>query len=660
MNFNSKRAVQIFLISILILSCFFTYVNKFSEKLIPNKEVTITVLDRESGGNEVWILEKSTHTDSDVFNRCLYADKIGVWEYREKEKFSYDNSILVSYGENSGSKINFICSEKPDIVIQLWKMMNGGKISVEYEGHKEIIDLYSKEGEMINFHPFAKSNTALIIKVLIYAVLFILVYLSVFLAISGSEKKNIINKNRCKKIDTKMFLCGFILIYIYSIFQYEIGIPNFMPNGFGDQVYYWNSINFFDGEAWFLKNFAMSSVSFRGYICSIAPAISQKLGVLLGIDSFYIYFIFSAFFASMLIFYSLPKLYEFTTGKKADVFKCIIFLVVYVIYFNGNITAVLMDMPAVSCFFASIVFLLNHRTNEKKMLIMLSGLFMAMTCLYRSSYKHFILGCLIIILFIIALNFIKKKKQAQILNTIFLKKIIISSTLWAIVFVVTCIPQAIINNYKGHIGLLPYDYSGSWDGDYTLCEISANSSFSNIAGYPYGIVSDSQVQNIKNEFYYMDERLKMSQILNLFIENPSDSLTYIGKKLVAGFDVKTSVAYPIKNMSENTGYYLFSLFNYFILFSGLYAISAFDTKRLTKVLFFVILFFLILPQTFVHIEWRYFLPGYVVIYYVFAYFFSDVLIDKDVAKKVFSGNYLFCLSLFMFLMQWISTTFYCV
>lgn len=70
-----------------------------------------------------------------------------------------------------------------------------------------------------------------------------------------------------------------------------------------------------------------------------------------------------------------------------------------------------------------------------------------------------------------------------------------------------------------------------------------------------------------------------------------------------------------------TKFAIISMFYYLLCGCSVYLLliknKLFTLKE--KILFSLIFFTLLLPQTFVHVEHRYFLPGYIIIYYIVCY-----------------------------------------
>lgn len=137
-NINIKRFIQIGLLALLITCSLFTTVNALSYALIPDKEVKITVLEREAGergGNEVWIIKNPIRPDTDTFFNCLEGSRQGKWilkevvygeeakSYRDIEDSSLVADAMVSYGNDNPGSVSFKCPLAPEYSIQFrkWK-----------------------------------------------------------------------------------------------------------------------------------------------------------------------------------------------------------------------------------------------------------------------------------------------------------------------------------------------------------------------------------------------------------------------------------------------------------------------------------------------------------------------------------------------------------
>ena len=153
----------------------------------------------------------------------------------------------------------------------------------------------------------------------------------------------------------------------------------------------------------------------------------------------------------------------------------------------------------------------------------------------------------------------------------------------------------------------------------------------------------------------------MPELLRIFTSQIMDTILIIGKKLFLGFDTKVWVAYPDTPFQHDSRFALFSLLNYFVMGTAVYIIFM-KAKLLNireKVLWFVLFAVLIMPQTWMHVEYRYFLVGYIMMYYMV--FFKAGELFKSERKNVGVvklTHYLLFMDIYIYLSQLISWTMY--
>ena len=205
------------------------------------------------------------------------------------------------------------------------------------------------------------------------------------------------------------------------------------------------------------------------------------------------------------------------------------------------------------------------------------------------------------------------------------------------------------------MGFLPYDFEEAWFGR-SLVESSADSSLSwGEMVTPMSGITDKQMITMKSALYNIEAPLGMAQIFDVFAESPLETFMFILKKILIGFDVQTNVLYPLNNevnWRDSSGM-IFSFVNYFILFTGMYML--FFSKKVNKKerLVSLLLFLsIVLPETFVHMEWRYIIAGYAFLYYMFAFYFigDTVLVPGGYKKLIEESNYLPFMLITIFIM----------
>lgn len=663
-NIDKRNMIAIFFLSIVISCCMFTFVNQLTEKLLPFDTVKLTIIQEDDRPlNEIWLYDPKNTIKEDFKN--IQDFSTGIWDYRDTIEDGYSEDMAVSYGQNVGSSITLNMVKSPTSFLKFWANINSGVVNIEANGVVSTIDLNSDldGGEIKYFYPFQDSTTALAMKALVYIGIVLIVF---FIIISSCY---IIGRNAVGtivipylhneyKYITTIFL--FVLIYLYNITKYIRGIPNYLA--FGDQVYYWNTNPDFYGSG--LKNAIMQMVSFRGYLSNLMPYLSQCMERVTKIDASFFYLAFMAIVTALLLGYIMPKIYELLTGKKANYYQVLIFFLIFVFFWRGLFYTVLMDLLSTTCLFAFILCILYFIQNHKSRYAFVAGLMISSAVMYRLNYMIF-LKCFCVAVGITLIVMISRKyRSIANENWYLLKKYMLGIIVFLLGIVLVAVPQYVINSYHGHVGLFPYDQPGSWvDEGHTLAEYSASYAFSYLAGYPYPI-QDAQISSIRQYNYQnMDDTLNINQILDAYASKPLDALHTIIKKGFTGFDLKIHLSYPSFNYQFNSFFYCFSMINYIILGSALFALI---NKRL-RCLFFnkkeyvllgAIFSIIILPQTFVHVEWRYFLPGYVLIYYIVSFKLGLVFTRKEIKTAIWESNYFYFVSAFCVLASMVSLSLY--
>ncbi len=314
------------------------------------------------------------------------------------------------------------------------------------------------------------------------------------------------------------------------------------------------------------------------------------------------------------------------------------------------LTSALMDTFGMLAFFAFVYFLCLTVHGKHRILYgILAGTFALITCSLRMAHLVGVIG---FVVYYLVRAIVKKEK---------LKKVIPGMLLGVLAFLILCIPQFMINTHRNSYSLLPPNTDGilfgqsatTWSSDYAMAH-------GNIA-YPL-LATDDQMLTMKVQHYDNDVPLTRAQILDVYADSPMDTLMVILKRALIGYDQKTNIAFPGDNnvpWRETKGM-LFSLGHYFLLFSGFFALAW--NKSLSKHekwVAWLMLLLLVLPETFMKIEWRYILPGYFIIYYLFTFAFVDpVLVDKEKRIALLEKTYyLILLCVFMFLYLMMSFTF---
>jgi len=628
LKLSLKNIIATIFISLLFAGVGASFINRIADSMMPEREITITVEPSER--NEVWIFDDGAQNT--LFSALMEGEKKGEWEYRDAETFGYAGNMLYAYGDTAGNSVTFSAPIRQQSYISFWRNINSSKATIYSQKDYISVDLYSdvEGGDIIRVYPFQNELLPVIVRLVLYALLSVLIFV-LLMAVRIWINTHLETAAYTHKKRT--FFLFWIILYAVAVIQYKLGIPNFLS--FGDQSYYWVLSPFEYTE------YIASSYSFRGYLCHIFPVISQMVGARLHIDPAYVHFLSTSAAISWLFTYVLPSFYEDFTGKKAVVFSMVSSLIIYLFFWNGTLTAVLVDLFGAVAFCSGVLFSRRFWKQRSLSAAVLMGFFFSVACNLRTAYQYaiYVLLCYAVV---------QTVRQIPLRKIALSWKSICGGALALIMFILVALPQFQVNATKGHIGLLPYDYPGAWIIDEnpvrqnTLAEWSATySTTDGYSGYPF-VVSDDQMLSMKTEMYHNEDLLTIPQILGWYANSPVESIVYLVKKFFVAFDPKTSVSYPDKNPWREGSGILFSLLNYLVLGSAFYVIFVHKeiqkSERLLCGLFFM---GLVAPQMLVHVEWRYFLSTYILLYYFFSYhFLGKLVVEKENCKELLAKGYL--------------------
>ena len=610
---------------ILFVGCLFVGISRdLEDHFLREKEIKISV---DSNSNnvpyEIYILNQGIGCE--IFNNgCIGQMEKQGWKFlRVEDGLSCD--MLVK-GVVGGEEYVVTLKEKPTQSLVFLAHANGGAITVrtdEWEKYVDLFDIENEDGSIKVIYPFEDSSSSFLLKAGFFLVLFCIVSRLSYLVILCCKK--LADKTICGFSNAKAVIILSILFWIIDIYlYYSHKIPHFLE--FGDQIDYWTGI--WDASDASLLEATKSIRVWNGYLCFYIVYFCRVIGRLLSIDPCLLWFAFTSVSAASICGYSLPQLFFWISGESPVLFSVIVFVIIYSFFWLGTLSAVLMDLIGVSAFLLAIVFLLHAFNLDKKrsfIYAMGSGALFSVAVSFRSVYFY----ATVCMLFVITISNLFKYFS----ENVYVKKILIRLLCLFVCFFIVSIPQAVINRYIGASGFLPCANREIWNrGKYerSIGEYSVDATMSGaFTGYPY-YCSDEFANTIKENKYSSDSMLTISQALDLFISRPTDTVAYVVKKIFIGFDVKTSISYPYSleeypNISEVKGvfFYVFSFLNYFVIGSALY-IFVKHLKNRERMLILIPFFSVILPHTWTHVEWRYYLIGYIILYFLVAFYFPIV------------------------------------
>lgn len=645
---STAEIVGLLLLSALLTACFHSVINSASDAMLPNISVTILRTDHAEDKRATILFEEYENNPDELFLALQRKneDEGYGWEYVQGV---VGESWTMLVGDINSDGISIEVKESPRKYLSLLCNRGGGVFEIRCGGETIIVDTYrdQDQSDILRIYPFVHSVKIIIIRGILYCFLFLtcMCFMAFFYELlvnrfSAPEwmKKNIGGIDCC---------ACFILLSAVGICLYKFnGIPNYLE--FGDEMGYWKTTIWGDKES--VLDHLSRLFPLRGYLCYVPQSVFQYVGKALSIDPVILWILFLELLWTFLICVVFPGLYKNLNGNSAKRLHVLPLLLILLTTQRLYLTSVLFDGIAMIAFFA----FLYHATSVLKAKNWitagcLAGFFASVSCNLRVSYFIGIIGCTIYVLV-----FAFKERYDY-------KRIVEGTAMGILFFLIVCIPQFAINYNRGHEGMLPYDgeYSDDvnpdqpwygrslavWSSDYGMAH-------GNIA-YPL-LATDNQMLSMKTRHYgTMDPELSMEQLLDIYSDSPVEAVMLIIKKLLIGFDQKTNVNSPGDGAVpwRETKGILFSLWNYFVLFSGCYfMLHDKEVRRIEKHIFAIIMLFLVLPQSFLKIEWRYILAGYFMIYYFFTYAFAGHLLEDKQARRCLpeKSNYLISLALFMF------------
>ena len=568
-----REFICFFFLAIMLICLLKGKVNSFVISLLPEDEVKITVKDSDNSfkdGARIRIIKEGNRYE--LFEKCKKAAEKDKWKYEKREESwtSLTNKIPESV-------LSFKAKRLPNTFIAIRNKENGGFVSVIGGGGvNRVVDISEESNDIIRIYPFAESCLKLVLQFGVYCILFSII-LSILLSINYFFKNkevhlpNYLNR-KARTVDV-VWVWG-ILYFIALVLYKIVGIPQYL--NFGDQKYYWDILLLNNGKI-DMQYLAEKLFSSRGYWCHVFQTIAVYAGSIFDIDSVCIWLLFPSCFFAVLAVVIFPGYLKILNNKSAKIVEVLAFTAIFVYYWLGYLTGVVMDLPGAVTLFASILCMIYFYKEQKAAWAVLAGGCGAMSASFRTANMYGIYAFLIIA--VICKVWKNRDKGFRLFID---KKFAMGILAGIAAFLIVCIPQFAINYEKGHVGFLPYDFEEVWFGR-SLVESSADSSLSwGEMVTPMSGITDKQMITMKSALYNIEAPLGMAQIFDVFAESPLETFMFILKKILIGFDVQTNVLYPLNNevnWRDSSGM-IFSFVNYFILFTGMYML--FFSKKVNK------------------------------------------------------------------------------
>lgn len=519
-------------------------------------------------------------------------------------------------------------------------------ISIENSAGEKIRDIgigenYSDEGYLCCAVFSAKDYGYIFLQYFItYAILFIFILL--VLVIFWRMFLYILhNWSFCSKLSPLIMfflIAGFQFIYV-SI-RYFINPGAYEVTEMADAYYYMHPIvRNPDGQI-SIKTFVDGMYAFRGYIPSIIAAVCNSISARSGINIMLFYFILYAVISAFTFAVCMPLLYESLTDNKATNVSVLLSYVLFFIFWEGFLCFYLSDIPAALFAVCAIAFgSYGIRGGKKERIYYLfSGLFIGMAGGYRSAYSIVAYGLWVVII-IRKVCACRKKGAAKEK----LLKPMLPVLMFGIGAIIILLPQFLINVYKGHIGFFPFNSGWKIDAHTGSIMTLTESSFTeglhryNFMGSDNG---DKQLWLIDSMFctnrYY-----SIKEILYLLLTHPLEFIVGYCKKLFWAMSASSETIYtPGPSVVIRD---FMRMLNYFLVGTMLYALgrgknNLYASKKI-KILYILGAALTIFPQAILHIERRYFLFYFLLIYFYVGFIVLNGLIHGKNKDHFFDNRY---------------------
>lgn len=680
---NSKLYTLFFLVLILLtISIFQPIVKNIAYKVMPMKNITITVLNEKneaSSGNEVFIsgygvgnMTEFAANDTSLLDSFKNSKGNIGFEYLPSDPY-FTNFI---FSNKIDGKIIIQGKAAPNFWISTLQRGTGGIISIKCDGVEQKYDLYSEKEITHKIYPFEFQKNIAIMWILIYVALYAAIF--VFMVIVSYLILRFIEKFELpqKIIREYNFIVGFIIFllicFIYCIVSYKNGV---IFNQIGDATYYWNICTTVETQSAGNFNFfnygKIDTLTFRGYLFPFIIWVLRKISFGNVYMSYILYWIMSSAVTAILLGVVFPKLYRILTGKLISYIQVFTFGILYLLFWRMLSYVVLTDLYSSTLFFTAILLLFIYLKKSKWTYMFGTGISLGGAILIRGNYILAFYGISIVMIIAVCIRILKKRDVNICKSTtdLYIHFKNINSIHFICFFIgvaIICIPQMMMNYARGMLAMFPYDHVGVWQQPLqTLTEFAGSLGYySALQGHPYQILN-SVGRNVIDYLYPGVDiyHIGTYDLIFIVIAKPMQALTIFITRLFLLMDIKNWEEYPkIQPYFTNPMYLLFSLLNYIVW--GLTAANL-GMKKIRKIILnnkelslsALIFIFLGVPQVLYIAEWRYFINIYMLSYYIIGYSFIDALINESSREIIIKyKNYIITNVLFVVVISFMVST----
>lgn len=615
-----------------------------------------------------------THNDN---NLVYITDRTYIWDfYKLAEHVVTNDGFRVVFPEDSDTHYGYFEAEKEGalLVIEV-PIVNSACISVEKNDTKQNLHIFNFENTVDHYilntvfqkeegkltqklYFFSEINCKYLIKyfALCYLVLFVgslmVSYLIYVFIMKFMWKWKFLTEYNPRII----FLCLFGIQMLYICIFYFINPDDYAVSGMADAYYYMSpetQPSFLDDNGIFSWDlFFQNAYSHRGYFPIFLSMLFNKIGGILGWDPMIFQFLFTTIISVSGCCIALPMIYEFFTGKKPKNISLIMGWLIFSTFWESHFFYVLSDIPSAMFGLLALAFSLKMLKLFKWQEFFLAGIFWGLASAYRAAYSYLIKLILAVVLVLGVIKAIKenKKKIKELLKGI--GKTVVYCGAMVLGIIIIMLPQLYINIQKNHISLFPYQSVGSYsvvDDSYHTFRLGS------ILNYKFmkRAYLDEQMNAIWRPYFTDEKSVQMTPYDAAYVVSgsPIEFSVAMVKKLFYALSYDGERVY-----NKDTAPFLIRSTKYFLNYTiaGFFLLCMFKKKNIKlHPKYFYLTFgvvaslMLIIQVAMFHVEERYYMLVYMLLYFYFAYFGIDVLWEKS-RQKITASDMKFVIALLLF------------
>ena len=568
----------------------------------------------------------------------------------------------VVWPEDSETGYGYIEAKEPGAVLVLnLPMFNSVCLSVEKNGTPIGLHLYDEQQEIdcwytadrfqpaeemlsqkLYFIPDGKITYLYKYFVAWYVGAFILIYAALLFIYCFLLKRMRSCKLLMAYTPKLLFIVLFCVQFLYTACLFYSNRDAYAVSGAADAYYYMSpeeQPQFLDAEGEFsLDLYVKNGWPHRGYIPTFVSLFFNGVSRVTGIDAMVFQFALTIAFSLLGICVALPALYKFFIGKEPKNVSILVSWIVFFLFWKSHFFYVLTDVPSAMSALMAMSFALRGFKDNRVKDLFLSGIFLGLASGYRAAYgvlaKAFLVVCIVVWL----VQIIKLMRNGPKLKQIFEKTLLTGRKVLLVMvgMVLIMLPQLWVNIGRGRTTLFPYQTASS----YRVMEDSYRSvTVDSLLNYRLGKgrMSDKQLNAIWGEHFTpeMGSDLSLGDAVLVTFSRPVEFSAGICKKLF--YSLSNSGTSIYRDRQGVVSKYALYFLNYFML--GVFIIFLFKGRlkgiKLSPFYLFtgaVGMITWLLQVVVYHVETRYYLVIYMLIYFVFSYLGVDYVTERGEAK----------------------------